>query len=57
MADGEDVVGAEADHYVAKYVNGSISEWQDKDVFGVATDKGQVNKLPSEAFAFLEQRT
>ena len=44
--DGEDVIGIEADHYVAKYVNGSVIEMQDKTIFGVATDKGMINKLP-----------
>ena len=31
---------------MAKYVNGSIVEMQDKSVFGIATDKGMINKLP-----------
>ena len=35
-----------ADPYVAKYVNGSIVEMQDKNVFGIATDKAMINKLP-----------
>ena len=46
VVDGEDATGLEADQYVAKYVNGCVADLQDKTVFGIATDKGMINKLP-----------
>ena len=46
VVDGEDAMGIQADHFVAKYVNGSVAEMQDKSVFGIATDKGMINRLP-----------
>ena len=44
--DGEDMVGDEADMYVARYVHASVEELRSKTEFCLATDKGVVNKLP-----------